>query len=43
MNLLRQALQFTLTYDLANLSLMDFKKHPSVKVLYDELVVQGSS
>ena len=36
-NLLRQALQFTPTHDLAKLSLTDLKKHPSVKALYDEL------
>ena len=37
MNLLRQAIQFTPTHDLAKLSLTDLKKHPSVKALYDEL------
>ena len=36
-NLLRRALQFTPTHDLAKLSLTDLKKHPSVKALYDEL------
>ena len=37
-SLLRQALQFMPTHDLAKLSLSDLKKHPSVKALYDELL-----
>ena len=32
-SLLRQALQFMPTHDLAKLSITDLKKHPSVKVL----------
>ena len=36
-NVLRWALQFMPTHDLAKLSLTDLKKHPSGKALYDEL------